>query len=233
MHLSPFFPFLANIFQSSKQGRESETGKAVLRNYPHCGELGREENKECFWDCEWQPIPDDVLQNYGPFVTTQYVRSTECFRDCYSVQQCLKVAQPIYDELKQTGETNFTVILETLYSPYFRCLNAASTSLDGNFYATSSLVYDNCFVHLLRPLPSATEFPCIDKFLVGFEPFVNITNREGSEEGSFSTKRQDFSTLFQTILKNTRLSGFASGFRRKNLNATLHQYPWLCSLKTR
>ena len=148
MHLSTFLYFLTNIFQSNKQQTESEPGKPVLRNYPHCGELWREENKECFWDCEWQPIPDDVLQNNNPFITTQYVRSSECFRDCNSVQQCLTVAQPIYDKLKQTGETNVTVIFETLY--------------------------------------------------------IIITNR-------------DFSTLFQTILKNTRLSGFALAFAERIL----------------
>ena len=133
MRLSPFISILANIFQSNKQETESEPGKAVLRNYPHCGELGREENKECFWDCEWQPIPDDILQNNGPFSITQFVKATKCLKDCISVQQCLKVAQPIYDKLRENDE-----IFNTLYLPYYECLIAARADSDGNIVDASN-----------------------------------------------------------------------------------------------
>ena len=108
MQFSQLLSVLANIIQLNSKDRDIQ--KPFLRNYPHCGELGREENKECFWDCKWQPIPDQVLQNYGPFSIPRFVESTECLRDCKSIQECLAIAQPIYDELNNSSETNGTVI---------------------------------------------------------------------------------------------------------------------------
>ena len=94
MQLSPFVSLIAGI---ALKGQESggKLRKPVLRNYPHCGELGDEENKECLWDCDWQPIPDNIIANFGPLRNTEFVESAECLRDCKSIQTCLATAQPV------------------------------------------------------------------------------------------------------------------------------------------
>ena len=154
----------------NKDSKESENSRPVLKNFPHCGELGREESKECFWDCEWQPIPDQILQNNGPFSITQFVKSTECLKDCSSIQDCLAVYQPIYEELENAGETDGNVIFESVYLPYYQCLLSARADSNGNIGdATNALVFESC---LLQFITTTTGFPCIDEFILRYRIYL-------------------------------------------------------------
>ena len=94
MQLSPFVSLVTSIAMIG-QGRERKARRPVLRNYPNCGELGDEAKKECLWDCDWQPIPDNIIANFGPLRNTEFVESAECLRDCKSIQTCLATAQPV------------------------------------------------------------------------------------------------------------------------------------------
>ena len=219
MQLSPFVSLVTRIAMLGL-GRE----RPVLRNYPHCGELGDETKKECLWDCDWQPIPVDIIKDFGPFSHTHFVKNTDCLRDCKSIESCLADAQPVFDNLKQSGETNGTAIHNLLYDPYYICLYQARADDTGNIADTiNALVFESCVVTFYTTIPFSG-YPCIDEFLIGFLPWVIETNREEV------MKRID--ALYQTS-KIIRPSGFGAGSLTKNLSATLHQYPWLCSLKTK
>ena len=161
-------PFLMSVLLNGILSGTTKTNaqRRVLRNFPNCGELGNEGNKECIWDCDWTKIPDTVNENNGPFSTSNYISSTECIRDCPSVKNCLSPAQITYDQLKESGETNGTVIFQTLYVPYYTCLLNAST-FDGRVIdSISRIVFDSCVVQFQT---TTIGFPCIDEFLDGFE----------------------------------------------------------------
>ena len=196
--------------------------KPVLRNYPHCGELGRESSKECFWDCDWQPVPENVPSGFP-----QYVNNTECLSDCPAIKQCLALAQPVYDSLVTSGETYITVYWNEVYYPYYDCLSDAAGT-DGIIEdSINFLIYDSCitayyYIH--------DYFPCIDEFLTKTSADIVFTGRVDSE---LVTRQDIVRRLRNTTVNTNRLTGSAAGSFRNNPNTTLHQYPWLCSLKTR
>ena len=169
MQFSRLLSVISNVIQLySNDGNEMDTSRPVLRNYPNCGELGNDENRECVWDCDWQPIPTQVIEDFGPFSITQFVKSTECLKDCSSVQECLAVYQPVYEALENAGETDGDIFFDTLYLPYYQCLFSAREDSDGNFVdSTNALVYESCLVHVLTR--TTNEFPCIDEFILRSE----------------------------------------------------------------
>ena len=161
-------PFFMSVLLSGSLCRISNTHgqRLVLSNFPNCGELGNEENKECIWDCEWKRIPDIINEDSGPFSTSSYISSTECIRDCLSVETCLKPAQITYDQLKESSITNATVIFQTLYLPFYTCLLREGQTSGGNIIdSINRMVYDSCRVIFLT---TTKGFPCIDEFLIGF-----------------------------------------------------------------
>merc|ERR1711915_260387 len=103
------FSIMMGIFFSAlSMITERSNSRMVLKNYPNCGELGSEDNKECIWDCQWKKIPNYVNIHGKLLITSNYVESTECIRDCPSIKKCLFPAPTIYDEFKLLGETNAT-----------------------------------------------------------------------------------------------------------------------------
>jgi len=205
----------------------SEKSKPMLRNYPNCGELGNENNKECFWDCDWQPIPEQVVAEFNQsnvlLRLTQFVTNTECLSDCTCIKECLAIYKPIYEELEISGETNGTVFFNIVYSPYYGCLQATRQDSISIVDSTNALVFESCLVTLVKRREEGGEegYPCIDEFL------ISKTKGKKKIHGS--------ETVINSLLRTSeiRLSGYASGWQRRNVTATLHQYPWLCSLKTK
>ena len=59
MQVNALVKFLSGLIQLTTPNdnrQEEQKTKPVLRDYPECGQIGREESKECHWDCDWQPI---------------------------------------------------------------------------------------------------------------------------------------------------------------------------------
>ena len=80
--LYTFNAFLSslNLFQSKK-----------MEDFPGCGKLGSQQNKECFWDCgEWKATPSQVLPLLPSNVDQSRFmpKESECLSDCPSVQIC-------------------------------------------------------------------------------------------------------------------------------------------------
>ena len=166
MQMSQVLSMLTNLIQMNTPD-DRESNRPVLKNYPNCGELGREEGKECYWDCEWQPFSKELDEQYGYlFRVKQHTTNTECLKGCSSINYCLGEHFPDFVDLILSGETNTTVYVEQVFVPYLLCLITAA----GEDYP-SYIVSDSCLAYYYMFLQSEEEtftyydVPCFLKLL--------------------------------------------------------------------
>ena len=142
--MSQVLSMLTNLIQLNTPD-DRESNRPVLKNYPNCGELGREEGKECYWDCEWQPFSKELDEQWGYlFRVKQHTTTTTCLKGCPSVNYCLNRHFDDFVDLFLSGETNTTVYMNQVFVPYIVCLITATVTLDDD---PSYLVGDSCLAY--------------------------------------------------------------------------------------
>ena len=165
MQLPRAISLLSNLIQLNTPDDRESSRVEVLKDFPHCGELGNEDNKLCYWNCEWQPFSAELDASIGnTVVVKQHTTSTACLQDCPTIQKCLRIYVPKYEQLLLSGETDITVYFTQVVLPNFECI---INDYDG--YIVSESCYAFWFLVQIDPsaINQSSGAPCFLEFLPG------------------------------------------------------------------
>ena len=110
------------------------------------------------------------------FVIEKYTKSTECLKDCPSINFCYPIYVPLLIDLLNSGETNGTVYFVQVYNPYMDCLWDFNNRANGNYDAQfnnlanedfeAMFVWQSCLAHFYTAILEDTfTMPCLTDFL--------------------------------------------------------------------